>query len=61
AAIIAAVNSKAASSSSVPVECTKARYVKKPSGAKPGMVIYTNNQTFYVNPDREVEKSLKKD
>lgn len=61
AAIIAAVNSKAANSSSVPVECTKARYVKKPSGSKPGMVIYTNNQTFYVNPDREIEKALKKD
>ena len=26
------------------------KYVKKPSGAKPGMVIFTNNRTVYVKP-----------
>ena len=52
AANIAAVNSKAANSSGVPVECCLAKFVKKPSGAKPGMVIYTNNRTLYVTPDK---------
>ena len=28
------------------------KYVKKPNGAKPGMVIYTNNKTLYVNPQK---------
>ncbi len=50
AARLAAKNSKAADSSNVPVDCTKVRYVKKPSGAKPGMVIYTHNRTLYVTP-----------
>ncbi len=50
AAKLAAANSKAADSSNVPVDCTKVRYVKKPSGAKPGMVIYTQNRTLYVTP-----------
>ncbi|MBR5524678.1 MAG: NFACT family protein, partial [Clostridia bacterium] len=51
AAILAATHSKAAESVQVPVDYTAARYVKKPSGAKPGMVIYTDNRTAYVNPD----------
>lgn len=51
AAILAATHSKAADSAQVPVDYAPARYVKKPSGAKPGMVIYTDNRTAYVNPD----------
>jgi len=51
AAILAATHSKAADSVQVPVDYTAVRYVKKPSGAKPGMVIYTDNHTAYVNPD----------
>lgn len=50
AAKLAAANSKAAGGSNVPVDCTKVKYVKKPSGAKPGMVIYTHNRTLYVTP-----------
>lgn len=50
AAQLAAVNSKAANSSQVPVDYTKIKNVKKPSGAKPGMVIYTTNKTVFVNP-----------
>lgn len=50
AARLAAQNSKAKNSSRVPVDYVQARYVKKPSGAKPGMVIFTNNKTVYVNP-----------
>ncbi|MBQ1390244.1 MAG: NFACT family protein [Firmicutes bacterium] len=50
AAAIAAWYSKARGSSQVPVDYVKVRYVKKPSGAKPGMVIFTNNRTVYVTP-----------
>ncbi|MCR4708947.1 MAG: NFACT family protein [Clostridiales bacterium] len=50
AAAIAAFHSKASDSENVPVDHVPIRYVKKPSGAKPGMVIFTNNKTIYVNP-----------
>nr|WP_251026093.1 NFACT RNA binding domain-containing protein [Exiguobacterium sp. J17977] len=58
AATVAAYFSKARASSGVPVDYTKARYVKKPSGAKPGFVIYTDQQTVYVTPDERLVKSL---
>ena len=51
AAMLAAYHSKGRASSQVPVDYCAARYVKKPAGAKPGMVIFTNNQTVYVTPD----------
>ncbi|MBP8742514.1 MAG: NFACT family protein, partial [Acidaminococcaceae bacterium] len=51
AANLAAYFSKARNSSNVPVDCAEKRFVKKPSGAKPGFVIYTNQQTLYVTPD----------
>ena len=47
---ISAYHSKARSSSNVPVDFCKVKYVKKPNGSKPGMVIYTNNETLNVNP-----------
>lgn len=47
---IAALHSKAKNSSNVPVDYCEVKYVKKPNGAKPGMVIYTHNHTLYVNP-----------
>ncbi len=50
AAGLAAEHSKAAESDNVPVDYTLVKYVKKPSGAKPGMVIYTHNKTLYVTP-----------
>lgn len=50
AASIAAFHSKAKNSENVPVDYTKARYVKKPSKARFGMVIFTHNKTLYVNP-----------
>ena len=50
AAALAARYSKAAGSNQVPVDYTPVKYVKKPAGAKPGMVIYTTNKTLYVNP-----------
>ncbi|MEG0919598.1 MAG: NFACT RNA binding domain-containing protein [Anaerovoracaceae bacterium] len=50
AAAIAAYHSKAQKSENVPVDYTQVRFVKKPSGAKPGMVIFTDNKTVYVTP-----------
>ena len=51
AATLAAKNSKAKNSSNVPVDYTPVKYVKKPSGAKPGMVIYTTNKTVFVTAE----------
>jgi predicted ribosome quality control (RQC) complex YloA/Tae2 family protein len=48
AAAYAAHHSKARGTENVPVDYTYARYVKKPTGAKPGMVIFTNNRTIYA-------------
>ena len=57
AAMIAAYHSRGRSSSLVPVDYTPVRQVKKPAGAKPGMVIYHVYQTAYVTPNEaEVEK-----
>lgn len=50
AARLAATYSKAKHSENVPVDYTQIKYVKKPSGAAPGMVIYTNQSTVYVTP-----------
>ena len=47
---IVAYYSKARLSSNVPVDYTLGKYVKKPSGSKPGFVIFTNNSTINVNP-----------
>lgn len=58
AAVLAAYYSKASASSSVPVDYTPVRQVKKPSGAKPGMVIYETNRTVYVTPDRDTVDRL---
>lgn len=59
AAVIAAVNSKGCDSDLVPVDYCLARYVKKPSGAKPGKVIFTNYKTAFVKPDEETENKLR--
>ncbi|QHI73215.1 Rqc2 family fibronectin-binding protein [Aminipila terrae] len=50
AAAIAAYHSKGKDSENVPVDYVQVKYVKKLAGAKPGMVIFTNNRTVYVNP-----------
>lgn len=51
-AALAAYHSKGKNSSKVPVDYMPIRYVKKPKGAKPGMVIFTNNKTVYVDPKK---------
>lgn len=60
AAVIAAYFSKAKDSSSVPVDFTKIRYVKKPAGAKPGFVTYDHQQTVFVTPDSEKVLEMRK-
>ncbi len=58
AAILAAYHSKARDSAQVPVDFCKVKFVKKPNGAKPGMVIFSNQQTLYVRPDAELCRKL---
>lgn len=53
AAVIAATYSKASESSLVPVDYTPVKQLKKPVGAKAGMVIYHEYYTIIVNPDKE--------
>ena len=53
AASLAAAHSKAGEAGKVPVDYTKIRYVSKPQGARPGMVIYVNQKTLFVVPHRE--------
>ena len=48
-----AYNSKARDSAQVPVDYTLIKNVKKPSGAKPGMVIFVDYRTAYVMPDEQ--------
>ncbi|MDV4152533.1 NFACT RNA binding domain-containing protein [Clostridium sp. AL.422] len=50
AAILAAYYSKAKNSTKVPVDYTLVKNIKKPNGAKPGMVIYHTNYTIYTEP-----------
>lgn len=59
AATLAAYCSKARNGTKIPVDYTKVRYVKKPNGAKPGMVIFTNNKTILVNPSEELYERLR--
>ncbi|MBA4494212.1 NFACT family protein [Paenactinomyces guangxiensis] len=58
AAMLSAYFSKARDSSQVPVDFTLIKHVKKPSGARPGFVIYENQQTLFVTPDEEVIQEL---
>jgi len=58
-ALLAAYYSKGRGGENIPVDYTEKRYVKKPSGAKPGMVIYTTNRTAYVTPDPAEVKAIK--
>lgn len=58
AAEIAAHFSKAQSSSKVPVDYVQCKFVKKPSGAKPGFVVFTNQRTIYVTPHEGIQNIL---
>ena len=58
AASLAAYFSQAQGSAKVPVDYTPVKFVKKPAGAKPGMVVYTTYQTMLADPDEELAKRL---
>ena len=59
AAVLAAWFSQGREGKKVPVDYTPVKYVKKPAGARPGMVVYTTYQTAYVDPDGELAKKLR--
>jgi len=50
AASLAATYSKGKYSSNVPVDYTQIKYVKKPKGFKPGLVLYSNFKTIFADP-----------
>lgn len=52
AALLAAYYSKGKNSANVPVDFTRIKNVRKPKGAKPGMVIYDSNKTLYITPQK---------
>lgn len=58
AASLAAYFSQAQGSTKVPVDYTPVKYVKKPVGAKPGMVVYTTYKTILTDPDEKLVKRL---
>ena len=60
AASLAAYYSKGREGTNIPVDYTEVKNVKKPSGAKPGMVIYVNYNTIYANPQEKIAEKLKK-
>ncbi len=60
AAIIAGFYSRARNSGSVPVDYTQAKNIRKPRGARPGFVTYSQQKTIVVNPEKEkIEKLMK--
>lgn len=60
AASLAALHSQAGEGGKVPVDYTRVKFVKKPSGALPGMVVYTNYSTIIAEADEALAEKLKK-
>lgn len=58
AASLAAFYSQGRNSAKVPVDYTQVRFVKKPNGARPGMVIYTDYRTVLAEPSGELAENL---
>ena len=58
AAMLASYFSQAKESSGVPVDYCPVKFVKKPAGARPGMVTYDNYRTLYVTPEEELAQKL---
>ena len=57
--MLAAWFSQAKDSAQVPVDVTPVKVVKKPTGAKPGFVIYNTYNTVYVTPQEDLVKKLR--
>lgn len=58
---LAAYYSQSRDGQNVPVDYTRVKNVKKPTGAKPGMVIYDHYATGYVTPDAQLAQTLRKE
>lgn len=61
AAMLAAYYSKGRASGQVPVDYVLRKYVKKPAGSKPGFVIFTNQRTLFVTPDKDLADKLRRE
>ena len=59
AAMLAAYYSEAKQGQNLPVDVTPVRFLRKPNGAKPGMVVYDRYRTVYVTPDVSLPERLK--
>ena len=59
AAMLAAYYSEAKQGQNLPVDVTPVRFLRKPNGAKPGMVVYDRYRTVYVTPDESLAERLK--
>ena len=57
--MLAATFSQGREGKKIPVDYTPVKYVKKPAGARPGMVVYTTYQTAYVDPSEELARRLR--
>ena len=58
AAMLAACNSSGRESSRVPIDYTLVKNIKKPNGARPGMVIYETYYTMLTTPDHAAAQKL---
>ena len=58
AASLAAYYSQGREGGKIAVDYTPVKFVKKPAGSRPGMVVYTTYQTVLVQPDGELVKKL---
>ena len=58
AASLAAYYSQGREGGKIAVDYTPVKFVKKPAGSRPGMVVYTTYQTMLVQPDGELVKKL---
>jgi predicted ribosome quality control (RQC) complex YloA/Tae2 family protein len=58
AAALAVYFSQARGSSQVSVDYTHVKQIKKPRGAKPGMVVYEQNWSLLITPEDETIERL---
>ena len=59
AASLAAWYSQGRAAGKIPVDYTPVKFVKKPAGARPGMVVYTTYRTLMAQPDEALAKRLR--
>ena len=59
AAELAVLHSSVGGGAKVPVDTTEIRNIKKPAGAKPGMVVYEVYTTVYITPRPGLQESLR--